>query len=291
MSHFVNRITPIHVSWQLYLSGVSPELIPEKVGRHRATIYRWISGIKKKGLNQFLADYENAKKGRRNRKINPLLKARVYKIREEKYQCCGEKIRYFLAREYSQIISTSTIYRVLNEKYQLRSKWKKNQVRGDVFKGTKSREYIQVDTVFFGDVVAYTAIDTFTKEPRVILKSGTHAYMGAEALKEQMKYYGRVVGLQRDGGPEFGKEWEEEAKKHCDRIRTARPYKKNEQAFIERFNGVLRKECLGYGKYRKEDIPRLQKKVDEYLDYYLNERPHLSLNMLTPKLFTMSHLT
>ncbi|HBK34389.1 TPA: IS3 family transposase, partial [Candidatus Uhrbacteria bacterium] len=56
-------------------------------------------------------------------------------------------------------------------------------------------------------------------------------------------------------------------------------------------NGILRKECLGYGPYKPEQIPELQKKLDIYMKYYLYERPHLSLNMKTPNEFAMSHLT
>ncbi|NCN28499.1 transposase [bacterium] len=68
-------------------------------------------------------------------------------------------------------------------------------------------------------------------------------------------------------------------------IRTARPYKKNEQAFIERFNGILRKECLGYAHFNKKELHRVQDRVNRYLTYYHTQRPHLSLGMLTPQEF------
>ncbi|OGY45319.1 MAG: hypothetical protein A2729_00585 [Candidatus Buchananbacteria bacterium RIFCSPHIGHO2_01_FULL_39_14] len=103
--------------------GVSPEEIPKQLGIHRATIYRWLNGIKLKGINQFIRDYKQAKKGRRQpRKTNPVIKARIYQIRKEKHNCCGEKIKYFLKAEHNQVVSVSTIYRILNEKYQLSSK-------------------------------------------------------------------------------------------------------------------------------------------------------------------------
>ena len=60
--------------------------------------------------------------------------------------------------------------------------------------------------------------------------------------------------LWKAGVSPFKREWSEYAHKHIPSIRTARPYKKNEQAFIERFNGILRKECLGYLKYQKKDL-------------------------------------
>jgi len=291
MPHY-DSITKIRLCWSLYQNGISPENIPRQIGIHRATIYRWIKGIKLKGINKFVRDYQKAKKGRRRpNKTDVIIKLQIYKIREEKRKCCGEKIQYFLKQDYSKTISVSTIYRILNAKYQLRSKWKKYCLRGHVKKGLKPRESIQTDTVDFGSIYAFTAIDTFTKEVSVILKEKLTAQAGQEALREQLNYFKSIKHIQKDGGSEFKREWQDYAKQHIKSIRTARPYKKNEQAFIERFNGILRKECLGYVKYKKEDLKQAQEKVNQYLDYYHNQRPHLSLGMKTPKEFAMSHLT
>lgn len=288
-----DSITKIKICDSLWKNGVSPEDIPAQLGVHRATVYRWIRGFKRKGIRGFLRDYKAAKKGRKQpRKTTALAKVRILKIREEYKKCCGEKIRYLLKRDYGMDVSVATIYRILREKYRLRSKWKKYSKRGFVRKGMKPREVMQTDTVDFGDIYAFNVIDTYTKEVRVVMKSALTAKDGRSALQEQIRTLGRIEHIQRDGGSEFKKEWQDYALKHIPSIRTARPYKKNEQAFIERFNGILRKECLGYIKYRKKDLRRVQEKVDEYLDYYHTKRPHLSLNMKTPAEFAaMSHLT
>ena len=287
----MDSVTKIQICWSLYRQGVSAEKIPEEIQVHRATVYRWLKRMKRDGIRQYIRDFKKAKKGRRRRKTDAVVKDRIYKIREQKRNCCGEKIKYYLDRDYGSSVSVSTIYRILHEKYELRSKWKKNQKRGTVlFRGTKPREVLQVDTVDLGGLYAYTAIDTFTREARVIIKPSVTAKDGEEALMEQIRYFGKVEGIQRDGGPEFKSMWEKRARKYAKRIRTAKPYKKNEQAFIERFNGVLRKECVGYKKYRKEDLQALQRQVDEFLVYYHYDRPHMGLNMLTPHQFSMSHL-
>lgn len=92
--------------------------------------------------------------------------------------------------------------------------------------------------------------------------------------------------LQADGGPEFKDEFRANVHKYDTRYRVARPYKKNEQSYIESFNRSLRKECLGWGKYKISDIPLLTHEVEEYLVYYHQVRPHISLNMQTPNNFT-----
>lgn len=286
----MQSISLIELAWELHRSNVKTDAIAIRVGKHRATAYRWLCGIKLYGITAFLKRYRNAKKGRRQkRKTDPIIKARVYSIREKYHHCCGEKIQYWMRKDYGVRMGISTIYRVLGEKYVLRSKWKKNQVRGPVPTASKKREIIQHDTVDFGELYAFTSIDIFTREAQVVIRLGLEATDGAAALARQMAYFKFADLFQRDGGSEFMAEWNDQARPFCHRIRTARPYRKNEQAYIESFNRTLRKECLGWRKYKKEDLEMVQRKVDEFQDFYNNQRPHLALNLLTPKEY-LSHL-
>jgi len=289
----MDNITKINICYSLYRQGISPEKIPEEINVHRATVYRWIKKMKRDGITTFKKNYITAKKGRRQRKTDPALKQKILALRRSKRNCCGQKIKFYLRRDHNLNISVSTIYRILNQEYKLRKKWKaKYQKRGKVIrKGERPRQFLQVDTVDLGSLYAFTAIDTYTREASVILKKRLTAKAGEEALIQQIKIFGKVEGIQRDGGSEFKKEWEKKARKYAQRIRTAKPYKKNEQAFIERFNGTLRKECVGWLKYRQNDLSWLQKKVEEFLYYYHHDRPHMGLDMQTPHQFSMSHLT
>jgi transposase InsO family protein len=247
--------------------------------------------IELKGITKFVRDYSVAKKGRKQpRKTDTITKIRIFKIREEYHNCCGEKIKYILNKDYQQKISVATIYRILGERFILRSKWKKYSKRGFVRKGSKPREVVQTDTVDFGDIFAFTAIDTFTKEACVVMKQELTSQAGKAALEEQLKQFKHIDHIQRDGGSEFKLHWQDFAIKHIPSIRTAKPYKKNEQAFIERFNGILRKESLGYLKYETKDLQKVQQKVDDFLIYYHTKRPHLSLGMKTPAEFAQCRI-
>lgn len=287
----MQSISLIELAWELHKSGVSSDDIALRINRHRATVFRWICRIKRCGIREFLRRYERAKKGRRQkRKTDPIIKARVYAIRERYHNCCGEKIRYWMKREHGVTLSLSTIYRLLNEKYQLRPKHReKNQKRGPVPTAAKPREVLQCDTVDFGELYAYTSIDIFSREAAVIIGTGLEASDGARALRRQMDYFHSAELVQRDGGSEFEREWQGVARLYCQRVRTSRPYRKNEQAYIESFNRTLRKECLGWTIYRREDLQRIQVKVNEFLDFYNNHRPHLSLKLQSPKEY-LSHL-
>lgn len=287
----MHSISLIELAWELHKAGQSTDEIAPKVGKDRSTVFRWLVGIRMKGIQKFLRDYKQAKKGRRQRrKTDPLIKARIYAIREKYRNCCGEKIRHWLRKDFNTTISVSTIYRILGEKYQLRSKYsQKNQKRGPVPTASKPREVVQNDTVDFGSLYAYTSIDIFTREASVIIETGLEGKHGAKALEKQMGYFKFVNLMQRDGGSEFEKEWAEKAKHYCNKIRTSRPYKKNEQSYIESFNRTLRKECLGWKNYRRKDQQLVQTKVNQFLDFYNNTRPHLSLNLLAPTEY-LSHL-
>ena len=111
---------------------------------------------------------------------------------------------------------------------------------------------------------------------------------GAAFLRTAMarRFTGRVEVLQTDGGPEFKGAFAQQARTYCDRHRIARPYKKNEQAYIESFNRTLRKECLGWGTYRAADLARVTPEVDAFLARYHYHRPHLGLSPMRPPLQT-----
>ena len=283
----VNQLTKITLAWELFEQAVPKAHIANQLAVARETIHIWIKGIQELGLLEFLEQYSDAKKGeRRKRKIDGLLKSRVYRLREENRDCCGQKIKEFLSDEYGIELSTTTIYKILGEKYLLRSKWKKNQKRGPIPEAFNPREVIQMDTVDFGQIFAFTGVDIFTKEVSVKLYESLTAKDGLDFLTLSFKNRFRHVNLlQTDGGSEFKAEFRSNVFKYADRFRVARPYKKNEQSYIESFNRSLRKECLGWSKYKQNDISSLEKELSDYLVYYHNKRPHMSLNMMTPNEF------
>ncbi len=100
---------------------------------------------------------------------------------------------------------------------------------------------------------------------------------------------GHVALVQTNGRPEFKGAFLANVPQFCNRHRVARPYKKNEQSFIESFNRTVRSECLGWSKYQASDIPELTEEVAVFLKRYHYHRhhyhrPHLGLSPLRPPL-------
>lgn len=284
----MDTITQIHVAWELYKAGHRVAEIAVQLGRHRATIYRWLKGIRQRGIRGYVAYYKQAKKGRRVRKTHGYVVQRVLSVRREYRGCCGEKIVYLLAQEGLQV-SRSTVYRILKRHLALRKHHR--QPKGEpVQRASGPRQVVQVDTLDLGEVYAYTAIDTFTREAAVVIRPTLQASDGRAALAVLRQYFGRVQVLQTDGGSEFKAECAESIGHFAAHHRIARPYKKNEQAFIEAFNGTLRREEFGRGYFRADQLAEAQQAADAFLDYYHHRRPHLALAMMTPAQFAESHL-
>jgi len=277
--------TKIILCKELLDAGIPKIHIADRLNVNRDTIRLWNKGINELGLTSFLDKYEAAKKVERTkRQIDPILKRWVWEIREREADCCGQKILYFLGKEHSVSISVPKIYEILAEKYKIKSKWKKNQSRGPIPKASKAREVIQMDTVDFGDVFAFTGIDIFSKEADVIMFPSLTSHDGLIYLETAMnrRFGGHSDLIQTDGGPEFKDEFKKNVLRFTNRHRVARPYKKNEQSYIESFNRSLRKECLGWIKYKKYQVQELNGMVIKYLERYHYHRPHISLGMKPP---------
>lgn len=274
--------TIITLSWELYCQGVSKSRIAYDLGKNRETIIFWIQGIERYGLLVFLSQYENAKKGPREKsQVDPIFKRWVWEIREREFDCCGQKIAYFLRKEHGVFVSVPKIYEILSEKYQIRSKWKKNQQRGEIPIATKPREVIQMDTLDFGEIYAFTGVDIFSKEADVLLAPELTAKYGYQFLEQSMdrRFNGFAHLIQTDGGPEFKEDFKRNITRFCDRHRVARPYRKNEQSYIESFNRTVRKECLGWTKYKINQLRECQEVVELFLERYHYHRPHMGLGL------------
>lgn len=282
----MQQITKIGLCWELFHEGADQLHIAQRLGVNRVTVWRWIKGIQAVGeLELFLDRYLLAKKGpRRKRKIDGLLKVRVWSLRERYRHCCGQKIQYFLKKDYDISLGVKTIYRILGEKYVLKSRWKKNQKRGPVPVASKPREVVQMDTLDFGEIFAFTGVDIYSREADVLLAPELTSLHGYRFLKQAMprRFNNFVEMIQTDGGAEFKDEFAKHVLKYAKRHRIARPYRKNEQAHIESFNRSLRKECLGWTKYKQKELPLLTKEVEDYLEYYHRVRPHISCGMRPP---------
>lgn len=277
------------LAWELLSAGVKIEEVAKRLGKHEVTIYRWRKGIRYRGIKRFVKEKKEAKRKRRRRALNTEVVLKIKKIREET-DWCGEKIVWRLRTKHGIRVSQASVYRVLNRYYRLRTKWKKNQARGPQPKAEKPRDVIQADTVDLGELFAYTAIDIFTRETSVILGENLTDEEGGRCVKKIFDSLGPCQVFQTDNGGEFACQCEKVIKRFALRHRKIHARRKNENAYIESFHRSLRKECLGWLKYRRQDKDQLQLLIDNYLVHYHTQRPHLGLGLKTPAEVAKLHL-
>ena len=212
------------------------------------------------------------------------MKRWVWDLREREVQCCGQKIAYFLEREHGIHLSVPKVYEILHERYVIRSRWKKNRVRGPVPHASSPRQVVQMDSILLGSLYAFTGIDIYTREADILVAPALTSAYGRAFLDQAMgrRFGGHVALIQTDGGSEFKDAFLACVTAYCERHRVAHPYKKNEQAYIESFNRTVRKECLGWGHYNVADLSSCQEAVEAFLERYHYHRPHLGLSLHTP---------
>lgn len=287
----MQNVSIYETAYFLLSEGVKPKDIAKRLGKHRATIYRWKKIIRFRGIRQFVKDKKEAKRKRHRRCLTSTVVKRIKESRDEHNDWCGEKIVWELKQRYGIPVSRSSVYRVLKRYYVLRPGWKKNQVRGPQPVARKPREVIQADTVDFGGLFVYTAVDIFTREVSAVVGKNLTDEEGGSCLKKICQNFGSCRILQTDNGGEFGRECHIVIRRFAKRHRKIHAYRKNENAYIESFNRTLRKECLGWINYKPEDKDKLQSLLNDYLIFYNTQRPHLGLGLRIPaEVNYLSHL-
>lgn len=283
----MNSVSSIQLVWKLHQEKVSVSKIARSIGKHRATIFRWIKGIKFYGLREFIRRYKKSKTRPRVKRIDLRAEPLIIERRRQK-DYCGQKIAYWLKKVHGIIVSVAHIYRLLAKHFKLRSKWKKWLRRPPLPEAKSPREVIQIDTVNLGELYSFNFIDTFTKEAISIIQADITSSSAAYALEKAMDFFIGSYWIQTDNGPEYKGIFRKIAKKYSYRLRQIRPYQKEENGFVESFNRTFRKECVGWRKYHLRDKDQLQAYINKWLDEYHMERPHMSLNMMTPQEFVES---
>lgn len=282
----MRTLTQYEVAWNMHKAGSSIDQITQVLGKHRATIYRWLRLIKQIGIRKFLKR-KLACKIRRPRAQTPeIIIQKIVDIRNE-FGWCGAKIRKELKENHDVCLALSTIYRWLHRRFTKTAvgvqKYKKHKA---LVTANAPREVVEHDTVDLGGgVYAYTAIDIFSKEPSIVIDTDLEMITGANAFTQHNALYGMVQLHQSDNGSEFQTTFRE-AVETVSEHRYSRPYKKNEQSHIENFNKALRNECFPRGEYQQKDVVKLQKQADQFTEHYINRRWHMGLpEMMTPAQF------
>ena len=294
-------------------------IVARKCGVHRTTVWRWLKKWQKLNKNISQVHY-----GRPNRKtkfcasyykwniktkssrpltspnaLSDVIVKRVIALRLETKRC-AEVIWDKLIKEGIKV-SLSSVRRILARNGQYaKKKWEQRPYRHNPKRPLAERPgaLVQVDTVHLIDPntekrkYVYTVIDLYTRMAYARVYERIYQIPALETiLVAENKFGFKFRVIQSDNGHEFGRLFKERLEVDDNTtIRHSRPHRPNDNAHIERFNRTLREECIGQYMSSYKTVDQIQKKIDRFLDYYNNERVHLSLKCKTPTEFYLEWL-
>lgn len=293
-------------------AGLPASTVALRTGVHRSTIWRW-----KRKWDALNARIEFANPNRPGRSVNmshklsfctwriPTVSSKpctnptaipdeivgqVLAVRAE-LKRCAEVVWHHLTTVLGVLVSLSSVRRILRRHHCFDGA-RKPRVRRDNPRRphvTKPGELVQTDTIHHVDphsgkrLYYYTVIDLQTRMAYAMLSTTLRQGLAAQAVRDAQTVFGFSFAMvQSDNGPEYGRYFEQEMKRAGIHTRHSRLHRPNDNAHIERFNRTIQEECIG--SYWRKSVPlsRRKEKLNEYIEYYNNERVHLGIQMQTP---------
>ncbi len=152
-----------------------------------------------------------------------------------------------------------------------------------------SMDFVQDRLTSGRKIRTLTIVDKFSREcPAIEVDTSLGGKRVVRVLERLVERHGAPEAITIDNGTEFDSkpmdEWAFNRKVKLDFIRPGKP---NENAFIESFNGRFRDECLNENLF--ESLDHARKVIEDWRIDYNEERPHGSLEDLTPKEFLQRH--
>ncbi len=273
-------------------------------GAKRSTLYGWQKILREKGLSG-LDPGNQAPKNRRKRYINPAVIAEIRRLRLDVCPNMGKtKVKVFLDKfcrtKKLSIISESTVGRIIKEKkiyhhrqkvshfgkIKMKSK-KKKERKPDNFKSDAPGELVEIDTIvrFVGQMKRYivTAVDTHGRTAFAWCYRRPNSFNTRDFFRKlETVLPFSTMAIQTDNGSEFHKYFAdylaERKIKHYWNY-PGRPYR---NGHIEKFNRTIQEEFIDQNEFWLNDPLGFNRKMADWLIWYNTERPHWSLNLLSP---------
>lgn len=131
------------------------------------------------------------------------------------------------------------------------------------------------------------ALDDYNREAVVVKALPRPTVKAVVAALDEVIHERSPKCIRTDNGMEFKavtyRFWAKQHNIFCEYTRLKTP---SDNAYVERFNGTLRREIFNH--FRFEDIPSLQRMLDDWRVRYNLGRPHSALQGLSPAQFALS---
>ena len=265
----------------------------EDLGVPRSTFYSWYDKYQKEGYEGLA----NGSRGPRRywNRIPEKEKKQVVKLALKHPEKSPRELALFITDKYERFISKSSVYKILKD-YDLVTSPAYTVIKAsDEFKDktTYVNQMWQTDFTYFkilnwGWYYLATVIDDYS---RYVISWKLFSTMKAGDVKEVLDMALAKTGLDQvmvkhkprllsDNGPCYLSEelktyLEEKKMEH----RRGAPYHPQTQGKIERYHRTIKNQIKLTNYYYPQDLINT---IEEFVDYYNNERYHESINNLKP---------
>lgn len=296
----------------LVLEHIPLQVVANRCGVHRSTVWRWKRKWNKINENvqltndsrpsvpagkafrftacKWLVPTTSSRPMSSPRAIAEHIVKRILEIRYE-LKRCAEVVWHHLNSEDGICISLSSVRRILKRHHEFDGARKK-RVRPDNPRRprpTRPGELVQTDTIHYICPITYrrryvyTVIDLYTRMTYAEIHEPIRPGIAADVVKRASQLWGfRLAMVQADNGPEFSRYFEDKLRRINIQVRHSRLGRPNDNAHIERFNRTIQEECLGNRISYKTKTNEAQAKINKYIEFYNTKRIHLSLQLQTP---------
>ena len=278
-------------------NGLKASKVALMYGVHRSTICRWVERFPKGHKNwhndYFISTLSSAPNHQANQTPQVIVDE-IVQLRRKLGRCAPVIHAHLLEKGYK--IHVRTVGRILKREGLTRRKkqaryYKTSYKRPEI---NSVGDLVQMDTIHYikSDGVRfylYCLIDLYSRLAYVEYQPKLSQQISFEVIRRGQKYLRFNFSMvQTDNGPEFKDGFSFMLSQSSIKLRHSRIRKPNDNAHIERFNRTIQEECFNNALPNEKTI---KKQIKEYLDYYNNDRLHLSLNLMTPTAFVAKVLS
>lgn len=199
-------------------------------------------------------------------------------------------------------IGETTIQKIITRRHFTFEKRVYPQKQANKFKKLRTRKspkvirpgFVQMDSIVvyinYEKHLFMSVIDIFTKFAHVVYVDNLKAQTAKKVLQEfQELNPTKIYMVQTDNGSEFLESFHEYLEAQNMRHLFIYPRSPKINAYIERFNRTIQEEFILRNDEIYYDTKAMSRKLTKYLFWYNYQRPHRSLNYMSPMTFIKMH--
>lgn len=291
----------IHVISHYYKYGLRPTLDAFKI--KKSSLYNWINAYEKSGRTVIaLVPKKTRPEHVRQMQTDWRLVEFLKQMRQEHGNIGKSMLKPFVDAYAEKLgihtIGETTIGKILKRRNFTFEQKVYAQKKQNKFKKLRVRKSPKVTTPGFlqmDSIVVYInyekhlfmcIIDIYTKFAHVTYVENLSSATAKKVFKEFQELNPTPIHtVQTDNGSEFLKSFHEYLEKESIKHQFIYPRMPKINSYIERFNRTIQEEFILRNDEIYYDTPTMTRKLTKYLFWYNYQRPHSSLNYMSPMRF------